>query len=264
MNRFVFLTGLPRTGSTVLGALLNQHPFLYPTETSMIHHHISDISTTFVGDYFLYDTNDPNSRLWGLVRGVLQGAYEHVKGKVIIEKSRGWSSEIDTLKKSLSEPPKFIATVRSIPEIISSFILLANKIGDESKIHAQLRETGYPITTWNLSHFIWEKYIEADWQSFRQAYKANTDLFYLIEYDDLVQKPEEVLNGLYFFIEVPPIKVHTDFLTRGAVENDKAFGLPGLHDIRSNLSRTSPSALEVLGEECYNFWEKQHMEFWRG
>lgn len=264
MNRFVFLAGLPRTGSTVLGALLNQHPFLYPTETSMVHRHIHEVSNFFVGEYPLYDTNDPNSPLWGIVRGILQGAYEHVKGKVVIEKSRGWSWEIDNLRKALGEPPKFVATVRSIPEIISSFILLANKIGDESKIHTQLRETGYPITTWNLSHFIWEKYIDADWQGFRQAHETNTDLFHLIEYDDLVQKPEKVLNSFYSFIEVPPIKVHTDFLVRGAVENDDAFGLPGLHDIRSNLSRTSPPALEVLGEECYNFWETQHLEFWRG
>ena len=264
MNRFVFLAGLPRTGSTVLGTLLNQHPFLYPTETSMVQHYVHYISTSFVGEYLQYDLNDPQSPLWGIVRGILHGAYEHVKGKVVIEKSRGWVWNIDVLKKSLGENPKVIATVRSIPEILSSFILLANKIGEESKIHKELRELGYPTTPWNLSHFIWEKYVAFDWQGFQQAYEAHAELFHLIEYGHLVENPEEVLNNLYTYIEVPPIKIHTDSLVRTVVENDDAFGLPGLHDVRSSLSRTSPPAIEVLGEECYNFWEAQHLEFWRG
>jgi hypothetical protein len=47
-------------------------------------------------------------------------------------------------------------------------------------------------------------------------------------------------------------------------ENDAVYGMPGLHDVKPELKRTSPPAWEVLGDECYDFWRNQKLEFWRG
>jgi len=39
--------------------------------------------------------------------------------------------------------------------------------------------------------------------------------------------------------------------------------MPGLHYIRPELKRVSPPAEEILGEECFEFWQSKTLEFWR-
>lgn len=263
-HRFAFLAGLPRTGSTLLGALLSQHPDLHPTRTSIVRNLMRHSLEMNLGESPYFNVKDPDSQVWGIMKGVLFGAYEKVDAAVILEKDRGWVMEIPTLRRILGGDPKIVAPVRPVPEIISSFILISRKNGKKSKIEEEVISSGKESNSWTLSRVIWEKYIYGDWKRFKAAYETYPECFLLVDYGDLIKDPTRTVQSVHSFLGVPKLDPVTEGLTNPNPENDSIYGIPGLHDIRPELSRTSPSALEVLGQECYDFWAGMELEFWRG
>lgn len=262
MDRFAFLAGLPRTGSTVLGTLLSQHPSLHPTKTSCVRDLLNTVKKFNLGESPYFDTKDPNSPVWGMMRGMLYGAYEHVSKEVIVEKDRGWASDVALVRKLTGAEPLILSPVRPIPEIIASFVLLSRKIGSQSKIEDEVRLAGRETNPWSLSRVIWEKYIYANYRVFKAGWEQDPDCFLLLEYEDIVAKPKETMSAICTYLDVEPWAPMTTGLVNPNPENDLVYGLPGLHTVKPELKRTSPPAWEVLGDECYDFWQNQKLDFW--
>lgn len=264
MNRFAFLAGLPRTGSTVLGTLLSQHIDLHPTRTSVVRDQLNSVKKFALGESPFYNVKDPNSPCWGMMRGMLYGAYEHVTEEVVVEKDRGWSGDVKLIRTLTKGQPRILSPVRPITEIIASFMLISQKIGKQSKIEDELRLAGRESNLWSLSRIIWEKYIYSNWQTFKTGYETNPDCFLLLEYDDIVNYPKQTMDLITTYLDVSPWAPSTTELKNPNPENDSVYGMPGLHDVKPELKRTSPPAWEILGEDCYLFWENKGLEFWRG
>ena len=262
MKRFAFLSGLPRTGSTLLGTLMAQHPELHSTRTSPVCHFLRSSLGHFLGESPYFNLKDPESQAWGIAKGILYGAYENVDKPVIIEKGRKWAGEVRVLKKILGEDPQIIAPVRSIPEIIASFMLLSKKIGSKSKIEDEVTLAGRESNPWTLSRIIWEKYIYHDWSTFKAGYEEHPECFLLVDYNDLTQNPDRTMQTVYTYLDVPHWAPTVENLENPSPENDSVYGLPGLHHIRPELKRVSPPAEEVLGKECYDFWANRNLDFW--
>jgi sulfotransferase len=263
MRKFAFLSGLPRTGSTVLGTLLSQHSSLHPTSTSIIRDIINVPYGYCLGESFYYNTKNIDSPVWNIMRGILHGAYQHIdENKIIVEKDRGWPGNISKLTNIIQEKPKIIATVRPVEEIIASFILLSKKIGRKSKIDDEVRALGRDLNNTNRSRIIWEKYIYANWKTFKIGYEYDSSCFLLLNYDEIVSEPQKTINNVAEYLNVNSFNVHTQNLFNPRPENDSIYGLPGLHQVREELKRTSSSAQDVLGEELYDFWNKKNLNFW--
>ena len=264
MKRFAFLSGLPRTGSTVLGTLLSQHPDLHPTATSVVRDQLLCVKKYNLGESPYYNLKDEHSPCWAMMRGMLYGAYEHVTEEVVVEKDRGWAADISLIRRLTGEEPRIISPVRPIPEIIASFVLLSRKIGANSKIEDEIRLANRQSNAWSLSRVIWEKYIYSSWRTFRAGYEAHPECFLLLDYDEIVSEPKKTMALLTTYLDVAPWAPSTTNLKNPNPENDRVYGMPGLHDVKPELKRTSPPAWEVLGDECYDFWRSQKLEFWRG
>ena len=264
MRKFVFLAGLPRTGSTVLGTLLSQHTELKTTATSVVRGLMWHTLNLNLGQSLYYNRYDDKSELWGTLRGILNGAYESYPQSIIVEKDRGWAKDVSITAKVIGETPKIIAPVRSLPDIIASFVLVARKAGISSKIYEEVITAGREINSWSLSRIIWEKYVYHSWRDMKASYEAHPECFHLVEYDGLLGNTGAVMGDIYNFIGVNPISTETKNLINPHPENDTVYGLKGLHDVRSELKRTSPPAWEILGDSCYSFWCEKNLEFWRG
>jgi sulfotransferase len=262
-KRFAFLAGLPRTGSTVLGTLLSQHPDLHPTRTSCLRDLICYVRGFNLGESPYFDVKDPQSPLWGIAKGMLHGAYEHIAEEIVVEKDRGWAGDVALIRKITGCEPQILSPVRSIPEIIASFMLISRKIGKQSKIEDEVRLANRESNAWTLSRVIWERYIYTSWKVFKAGYETNPECFLLLEYDDIVNKPKKTMGLICTYLDVSPHAPSTTGLKNPNPENDSVYGMPGLHDVKSELKRTSPPAWEVLGDECYEFWASKNLEFWR-
>jgi sulfotransferase len=264
-RRFAFLSGLPRSGSTVLSSLLSQHPLFHTTRTSIVRDLARHIYTYRLGESPFFDTKDPSSEAWGAMRGLLEGVYSQVKEeKIVLEKDREWPSDIQWLSQIIAEKPRIIATIRPIPEIVSSFILLSRQIGANNKIDEEVLSLGKELNDMNRANIIWEKYIFSSWAAFKAGYEYDPSCFFLVMYDDLVENPQKVIDGICAFLQVQPYIVKTEELRNPDPENDSIYGLPGLHNIRSKLSKISPPAEAVLGKDLYDLWMGKTLEMGKG
>ena len=262
-RRFAYLAGLPRTGSTVLGTLLSQHPNVYSSRTSCLRDMMNQVKGFSLGESPYYNVKDPKSPCWAIMRGMLYGAYEGVSEEIVLEKDRGWSASVSLAETLTGERPKILSPVRRVSEIISSFVLISQQIGKQSKIEDELRLANRKSNPWALSRIIWERYVYANWRVFKTGYENDSDCFLLLDYDDIVAKPRETLGLVCTYLDIEPWAPATTGLVNPSHENDAVYGLKGLHTVRSDLKRVSPPPEVVLGKECCEWWDSQGLEFWK-
>ena len=158
----------------------------------------------------------------------------------------------------LSNKPKIVATYRSIPEVLTSYISLIERTKHEDNfIDNHLRQDNLPITNNNRAEYIWRYYVSPSYESMVYGLPKYPDWVHMVEYNSLVQNPEEELHKIYEFLEVPS---HTN--TFHNIENacgeekDEAWGLKDLHTIRPNLSKISQDPIEIIGEGNVNLYSK--------
>ena len=138
--KFHFDCGLPRSGSTLLTAILNQNPQI----------HAGTLSPVFE---VMYYTNDilqgeqaqafPKPDVFRkMVRDGIINYYSDRDESVIIDKCRAWPAHIDMLKEYVTDDPKIICTVRNPLDILASFITLFHKDGGLNFIDKAMLKQG--------------------------------------------------------------------------------------------------------------------------
>lgn len=261
--RFAFLSGLPRTGSTVLGKMLSQHEKLHVTPTSPINRLIAAPFNFCLGTSHYFDINDESSPAWAISRSILTAAYEHIPPhKTVLEKDRGWSRRVQMLEGMFRETPKIIAPVRKIPDILSSFVLLCQRIGPNNQIDAEIRNRGLEVNNENRCDIIWDKYVMESWRDLKTGVEYNPRAFILLTYDSIVEAPQQTVEACCNFLGLDSFQVKTTGLSEQKKSEDLLFGLPGLHTLRDEIRKNSPPAKEVLGDRLFSLWASRELEFW--
>ena len=122
MEQIYFLSGMQRSGSTLLCCLLNQHPKIHATSTSPLLDIVGAVETKLeecTGQFtFDYETK---SKI--LMSSIIESFHKDIEKPIIIDKHRGWPVVIREIELRYKKP-KIICTNRSVPEVISSFIQL--------------------------------------------------------------------------------------------------------------------------------------------
>ena len=144
MNKTLhFLSGIPRSGSTVLAAILNQNPMTHVSTTSGLVHALDGLANTWHSAGLLND-NDPNrEKLAQTMRGCIDAFYADTDKPVIIDKSRGWPIPqiMGAMAQVIGRPCKVIATVRPVPDCMASFVRVAKPADlDEFMYSGQLAD----------------------------------------------------------------------------------------------------------------------------
>lgn len=260
-KEFRFLAGMPRSGSTVLATLLSQHPDLHTSATSVLRDLLHFTRHYNLGESPYFARN--GEQVANLQRAMMQGFYAHVAEPVVLEKDRGWANECGLLELLLGERPRVVATTRRVSETIASFFLVADRAGATNKIDDEVRAAGREVTPWTRSRIIWEKYLYANWRVFKAGYEAHPECFLLVDYEDIVADTKRTIATIHTFFDLERSGVRPTELVNPSPENDAVYGIPGLHDVRPTLERTSPPPEEVLGEEVCAFWDEKGLEFWK-
>ena len=97
---------------------------------------------------------------------------------------------------------------------------------------------------------------------FKSGFDNYPDRFLLINYEEIVLHPQKTMDRVCSFLEQPKYKVNFENIVDHMPEQGRIDGVPGLHAVHSSLKRHSPQAVEVLGQDCYDYWTKQNLEFW--
>jgi sulfotransferase len=261
-----FLAGLPRSGNTLLSALLNQNPDIYSTPISPIPAYMWDFSSTVETQETLSRNVENKIRSEIFLSSFLDNYYKDVQKPVVIDRQKVWGTpaNLGLIKKHITPTPKIIVTVRDILEILASFVrfdpqYLKNEIFDGSYYMSNYRS---PKDTMCEYLMMPNGSIDKELLSLVSAFSPeNKGMFHIVEYNDLVFNPEETMNKIYDFLELPQYEHNFNKIEKVEVDDDEAVGLPkDLHDIRKSLSQSSTS-LDVLSD--YIRHKYSNMEFWR-
>jgi sulfotransferase len=256
------LSGIPRSGSTVLASLLSQHPDIHTTTTSPILDLMNVIKKEW--DPITGHLLDKNSeQLKNILTGMFLSSYSHIEKSIIIDKHREWPRHIKFMSETLGHKPKIICTTRDIAEVLASFILLIESNKPRiTYIDQELIDSNKPVNNATRCRHLWEKYISVPWKSLKLGKEYDKSCMLFLDYKDIVGNPKETTTKIFNFLEIDtPVNFNYSHLTPKP-ENDKAYGLIGLHDIRSELKKTSPPAEDVLGKDIANYYRSLKLEFW--
>ena len=264
MNKqFIMLSGIPRSGSSVLQSMLNQHPLIHATTTSPVVDMIEILNSNWENiSNALIDRNPqqyPN-----MIGGMIDGAYAHINEPIIIDKNRLWPRHGTLMSSVLDSKPKIICTVRDITEVLASYIILINK--NQHKItfvDQDLIDLKLPLNNKNRCRLLWEKYINGPYNSVRIGMNSPQVDMLFVDYNDIVNNSQGTMDKICNFIGTFPITVDL-FNLQPMNENDGFHGgMDGLHDVRKIMSKTSPDAEKIIGRELVNLYTNMKLEFWK-
>lgn len=122
--RFHVVCGLPRSGSTLLCNVLNQHPEVYASSTSHMAVAMAALtgmhsSSQEVKGELILDEKNTHERLRRAIRGYVAGWYHQVEKPVVMDKSRAWNLQADFLRWVYPEA-KVVVCVRDLRSIFAS------------------------------------------------------------------------------------------------------------------------------------------------
>lgn len=200
------------------------------------------------------------------LRSFMDNYYKDVEKPVIIEREKVWGTpdNLALIKNFITPTPKIIFTVRDILEILASFIRMDAEYLKRDANNANLYITNYRSEQDLLCEFLMATngVIDKPLLSLASAfYPENKGIFHIVEYSDLVLKPEETMANIYDFLEMPHYEHNFHKIEKTEQDNDEGLGLPkDLHDVRASLSQSSTS-LDILSD--YIRHKYSNMEFWR-
>lgn len=270
-EKIIFMAGLPRSGSTLLGALLNQNPRIHTEPASPVMDFVIAINKT-VDKNEHYAAFPKQQSVFAVIQSLFQAYYWHTPKPVIFDKNRGWPGQVKGLEQCVVPKAKIICPVRNIDSVLASFLKLAHanplnpETGKLNFIDQSLVVTNRPINDENRCEMILSdkgmigKCMGAMENAVKNGYR---DRLHFVEYDLLVSDPQAALNGIYDFIEEEHFEGH-DFnnIEASGRENDsKVFSVSNLHEIAPKIKKSKTDPKKILPPDVYE--RCQGKEFWR-
>jgi sulfotransferase len=251
-----FISGLPRSGSTLLVAILRQNPKVYANISSPLSEIFvacdASMAANKEGHGFISDRQRDE-----ILKGVFDNYYKSCNKEIIFDNSRLWNSKL-TLLLHLFPEAKFICCVREIGWIVDSFERLYRKNNQQpSALYGWtsggtvFSRTEHLLKPDNILGFSYNATLEA-------LTSGHGDRILLLDYENLCLSPELVMEQLYNFLEEEQFEHKFDNLKFEAKQFDKNLGAPGLHSINGPVRwepRQTIIPLNLFNEaQAKNFW----------
>jgi sulfotransferase len=246
-----FVSGLPRTGSTLLMNVLGQNPQHHVTPTSGLIEIIMGLRSTWKNhiEFKAEGLEKVKHRIQGAMKGMIYGYFENElkEGKIVFDKSRGWLNYIEHLEDVLGKRVKVLVPIRDVREILASF---------EKVYRTRGIEYNYPPD----EHFFNNQTLEGRCEDLlkpsgvvgvainrlRDALTRKGDRLLIIPFRAFTSEPQTAMKLIHQFLELDPFEYNFDEIKQVTHENDLWHGMK-LHTIQSKIkSSEKPSWPEIL------------------
>jgi len=230
-DQFVCLSGLPRSGSTLLSAILCQNPKIHAEGNSALCQLMWDMEQSL-----LYKCNEQisannrNNTIHDLISNIPNIYYKDidVNEKIVVDKCRTWTlhDNVELLKKYVDKNIKIIVLERPIVEIVNSIVKLYKKNNRIIHIEKLLDIGTDPIMR--------------PFEGIINSKKNNIEnIFLCISYKELIETPEETIKKIYNFCNWEYFNHDFNNIIPKYIENDEVYGLNGFHDVFNKIKVNS-------------------------
>lgn len=257
-RRFHFISGLPRSGSTLTAAILRQNPRFHAGMSSPVAGLIDGIISQVSAGSEMSSAMNEDQRA-RVLRGIFDSYYADRDEEVIFDTNRAWTANIDLLMRLFPEA-KLVCLVRDLSWIMDSMerqfrknvfehTRLFNSSAERSTVYTRVeamaganRLVGFP------------------WHALREAcYSDFADRLVIVEYELITQRPEEVFKLIYDFLEEEPFEHDFSNVEYDAPAFDAQLGLDGLHRVHPSVAPRPRDT--ILPPDLFEKYNK--LAFWR-
>jgi sulfotransferase len=231
-----FISGLPRSGSTLLSALLKQNPRFHASVTSpMARFFIVAMNQMSGASEYAVFFNDV--RRQAILKGIFSGFYAGLPpDRVVFDTNRTWTARISLLA-ALYPDARVICCVRDIAWIIDSIErqLRRNPL-QFSRVFDYKPGASVYTRTDTLMHME-TGLIGLPLSSLREAWFSDeAKRLIVIDYDRLASEPERVLRRLYDELGEPWFNHDFNHVSHDEPDYDEVLGMPGMHKVRERVA----------------------------
>ena len=227
IKNFIGLSGLPRTGSTLLSSILSQNPEIHAEGNSAVCQLMWDMQCS------VYET--ANQQLIAsdrldtgieLIKNIPTTYYKGITASTVIDKCRSWTlpANMAMLNKYFEHKPKVLVLERPLMEIIRSFVALRQANNYQGNPEEGLLDT-------------WSEPIMRSYEGVKLAKANNNGEFLFIQYDDLLNNTKSTINKIYGFCGLESFEHDFNNIVNKHPENDEVYGMLGQHDIRPTINK---------------------------
>ena len=256
-RKYHFISGLPRSGSTLLAAILRQNPRFEAGMTSPVGSFCTAVQAQFsAGSEFGATIGMPKRRR--LLQGLFDTYYEDCDKPVVFDTNRLWCARLPALMDLYPES-KVIACARNVAWVMDSMErqFRANPFENTKLFGANpSRSTVYQRLEGLAQH---DQMVGFAWAALREAFHGeHAKSLLIVDYDLLTRAPQQVMELLYRFLGEPAFEHDFDALDYDAPAFDEPLGAPGLHKVKPKVEHIERRT--ILPPDLFEKYSK--LTFW--
>lgn len=259
-TRYHFISGLPRSGSTLLSAILRQNPAIHAGMSSPVAQLVQQVHEN-MGPRSEFATMITNEQRRDVLRAVVDAFYRSVPpGHTVVDTNRVWCSRMPLLTE-LFPDARVIVCVRDLMWVMDSFERAVRRnpysgsrmfrqqdaVSIQARMHALAGPGGTVGMAWNATQ--------------EAFYGDHADRLLVVDYEALARDPKRAVDAVYEHLGLEPFEHDFENVSYGEGESfDAQIGVPGLHAVQQKVSYTeretvlTPELVERFSGR--NFWRR--------
>lgn len=257
MQKVHFISGLPRSGSTLLAGILRQNPKFHASISSPVAPMMNSALEQMGADSEFYSFFSEEKRK-SICKALFSAYYEEQEAvNTIFDTNRIWTARVHQLVE-LFDDFKVICCVRNPAWVADSFEVIYRKNPfDYSRMYSpQSRQTVYSRCEAQMSA---SGIIGSAWTALKEAYYGDySDRLLLIDYDLLTQHPLQTMKLLYEFIGEKVYEHDFNNVEYAEGEFDNNLGVKGLHTVKRKVEFKARRS--ILSPDLFQKYSE--MTFW--
>lgn len=216
-KKYIFLAGMPRSGSTLLTSILNQNPDVFASSSSPVCNTLY-WSHRLWHDQIALKANPNPTAAQAVLSSIIPSFYSTRSEPIIIDKAFNWGTpeNLSVLINALGYTPKFIVMDRPIDEVLNSY-------------HKMLAKSPQFVGDIQTDHIDWAV------MSHDNLLAQIPEQCFVVSYERLCNDTVKLLAEFYAFIEEPNYLHDLSYIVNTCTDDDSVWGLTDMHKIRPTI-----------------------------
>lgn len=230
---YYFISGLPRSGTTLMSAILNQNPRFQASISGPLARFtraIIEQSSAMSG----YRHQCPPEKRKKIIEGIFTNYYDDESKDAFFDTNRGWTLLTPVLK-DLFPKTKLIVCVRDLIWVLDSFERLyrKNPYDKSLMIPGEFSTNVYERCDYLMRT---DMTVGFAYRGLCQAITSDEkNMIMLVEYEQLCKNPAGMMKAIYNFIDQPYYEHDFDDVESSYDEFDNDVNVKGLHSTRKKI-----------------------------
>jgi sulfotransferase len=256
--RIHFVSGLPRSGSTLLEGILRQNPRFHAAISGPLAG-LSIALIKYMSGFNELSQCMTDAQRRRILRGVVEAYYADLPpDRIVFDTNRAWCALLPAIAELFPES-KVICCVRNPAWVIDSIEnhIQRNPFGAAKMFGYEAGGTVYSRVEALTGKDGW---VKKAMNGFRQAwFGAFADRLVTVRYESLVSNPAGTIGRLYDAIGEPAFSHNFDHVEYDEPRFDANMGLPGFHRVFGPVKATKRETIlppDLFRQNSESFWDK--------